>query len=107
MATKYFVDNSGNYLGGFDGDTGKIPFGSIEVGKPPPDGRMLWDGTKWIEPFPLKDVFTEQKRDAQIEEDGVTLDDKVNALWLLARGDKTEFERIDAIVKKAESDFPK
>jgi len=37
MATRYFVDPQGNYLGGFDG--APPPTGAIEVSDPPPDAR--------------------------------------------------------------------
>lgn len=44
--TKYYVDASGNYLGGFDGNP-TPPSGSIEVSAPPPDARQKWNGTSW------------------------------------------------------------
>lgn len=43
--TQYFVDPSGNYLGGFDGAT--PPTGSIEVPTPPIDGRQKWVNGAW------------------------------------------------------------
>ena len=43
--TKFYVDVSGNYLGGFDG--AKPPIGSIEVPFPPQDGRMIWNNGAW------------------------------------------------------------
>lgn len=40
MTVKYFVDNAGNYIGGFEG---AVPAdGSIEVLVPPEDGRQVW-----------------------------------------------------------------
>lgn len=41
---RYFIDAQGNYLGAWD--TGS-PDGGTEVGFPPEDARMLWDGAKW------------------------------------------------------------
>ncbi len=51
MTTKYYVDVSGNYLGGYDGVT--PPSGSTEVAWPPIDGRMVWSGTAWDYPLPV------------------------------------------------------
>jgi hypothetical protein len=39
--TKYFVDVSGAYVGGFDG--AEPPDGSIEVPMAPDDARQIWD----------------------------------------------------------------
>ena len=41
---KYFVDEQGRYLGGWD--QGR-PDGGIEVQAPPEDARMTWDGEAW------------------------------------------------------------
>lgn len=43
--TKFYVDASGNYLGGFDG--AQPPIGSTEVPFPPQDGRMIWNNGSW------------------------------------------------------------
>lgn len=54
--TKFYVDDSGNYLGGFQGLPAKdgsekkhsdVPPGAIEVSAPPKDARQVWDGAKW------------------------------------------------------------
>ena len=44
--TKYYIDEAGRYLGGFDG--AKPPEGSIEIDAPPTDGRNTWNGTVWV-----------------------------------------------------------
>jgi hypothetical protein len=46
LMTKYFVDDQGNYLGGFDGAA--PPSGAIEVANPPCHGKDKWDGMNWI-----------------------------------------------------------
>jgi hypothetical protein len=46
--TKYFVDASGKYLGGFDGS--EPPVDSIEVPNPPAHGLDVWDGTAFVTP---------------------------------------------------------
>ncbi len=51
MTTLYFIDVSGNYLGGFDGAL--PPSGAVEIATPPSDGRMMWSGTAWGLPLPL------------------------------------------------------
>lgn len=43
--TKWFVDPSGNYIGGFDGYP--PPVGSVEVPSPPDDGRQKWVNNAW------------------------------------------------------------
>lgn len=45
--TKFFVDNNGRYLGGFDG--AKPPAGAIEVPAPPAHGRNRWVSGAWQE----------------------------------------------------------
>ena len=49
MSTKFFVDVSGTYLGGFDG--AEPPTEAIEVPFPPGDVRQIWDGAAWL-PLP-------------------------------------------------------
>ncbi|RWI06819.1 MAG: hypothetical protein EOQ89_03560 [Mesorhizobium sp.] len=46
--TKYFVDTSGKYLGGWDGSA--PPEGSIEVPSPPDNASRLWTGSSWAQP---------------------------------------------------------
>lgn len=43
--TKYFVDESGVYIGGFDG--AEPPIGSIEVTEAPRDARETWQNGAW------------------------------------------------------------
>jgi hypothetical protein len=52
--TKYYVDNEGNFLGGFDGVTiggeylePNIPDGAIEVETPPQDARQKFINGTW------------------------------------------------------------
>ncbi len=51
MSTKYYVDDAGNYIGGFDGV--EPPAGAIEVPFPPEDARQKWDGAAWL-PLPAE-----------------------------------------------------
>lgn len=48
--TKHFVNDAGDYLGGFDG--APAPIGAIEVPIPPLDGLDKWDGSQWIPATP-------------------------------------------------------
>lgn len=61
--TKYYVDPSGKYLGGFDGS--QPPIGSIEVASPPEDGRMVWNGT-WSWPAGLKEQLMDDEADSML-----------------------------------------
>lgn len=103
----YYRDSSNNYIGAFEGDTKAVPAGAIQVPTPPKDGRMKWDGSQWVEPAPLKDTFVDERRKLALLQAGVNLEQRVDALWLLATGDKTEFDRIQAIVAQIEIDNPK
>lgn len=49
MATKYYVDTEGNYLGGFEGSA---PANATEVANPPAHGRAKWLNNAWEEPVP-------------------------------------------------------
>lgn len=56
--TKFFVDGSGKYLGGFDGvgALALVPRGATEVPEPPEDARQIWDGQAWgAKPEPIPD----------------------------------------------------
>jgi hypothetical protein len=44
--TQYFVDNGGNYLGGYDG--AEPPEGAIEVPHAPANGADTWAGGVWV-----------------------------------------------------------
>jgi hypothetical protein len=46
--TKFFVDISGNYIGGFDG--AEPPVGAIEVPTPPEHASQKWEEDAW-EPY--------------------------------------------------------
>lgn len=49
--TKFYVNDQGVYLGGFEG--AEPPIGAIEVPEPPSDARQIWDGEAWL-PLPTK-----------------------------------------------------
>lgn len=53
MATKFFVDADGNYIGGFDGV--EPPNGAIEVPYPPDThASQLWNGEAYEPYIPIK-----------------------------------------------------
>lgn len=92
MTTQYYVNNGGAYLGGFAGNTFKVPAGAIEVPSAPKDARALWDGAKWNEP-----ILTVEEKEVKL---GVTLEAKVEALWnKIVNDDSTE---LDVIKSKKE-----
>jgi len=45
--TRYYRDTDGAYLGGFDGESVKIPAGAIEVQNPPNHGLDTWVNGTW------------------------------------------------------------
>lgn len=44
--SRFYVDNAGRYLGGYDG--AQPPVGAIEVPKAPESAADTWDGSKWL-----------------------------------------------------------
>lgn len=67
--TKYYVDGSGVYLGGFSGSE---PDGGIEVATPPDYADQLWDGTEWAySKAQLKSILASKRYDKEIG--GITL----------------------------------
>src|SRR5690606_12188462 len=52
IMTKFYRNEAGQYLGGFDGAP---PAGGIEVPFPPEDARATWNGSGWDEP-PKPDI---------------------------------------------------
>lgn len=70
MASKYFIDSDGKFLGVFDG--AEPPNGSIEVKIMPSDGRYIWKGNKWTIPSELVSVVRSEKRQAEYNKRGVT-----------------------------------
>lgn len=57
--TRYFVDDAGNYIGGFDG--ADPPDGSVEVLEPPDDARRKWNGSEWL---PYERPYADLRREA-------------------------------------------
>ena len=47
--TDYYMDTDGNYIGGFDGGAGPADDTAIKIDNPPPDARMRWNGTTWVD----------------------------------------------------------
>lgn len=90
---KYYVDNNGNYLGAFEGVTGKVPQGAIEVPSAPSDARSTWNGSVWSTP-----VLTDSEKFVQ---EGVTDHDMIEALWQELREDNPALA--DAIQAKRNS----
>lgn len=103
---EFFIDKDGKYLGAFEGKTGMVPDGAVEVPEAPKDGRMIWTQGQWIEPVELQEIFIAKKIEEQVGKE-VSLEEVINAIWTFLRGDKTEFVRIDLIMQKAEEDHQK
>ena len=71
--TKYFVDQSGNYIGAFDG--AEPPANSIEVPSAPDDARQPWTGSGWGEIYKSPEQLREEwkaSRAAAVEAIDVT-----------------------------------
>lgn len=48
--TKFFVDATGKYLGGFSAGSSLIPDGAIEVEAAPNHADEIWQGGEWVLP---------------------------------------------------------
>lgn len=67
---KYFVDEEGRYLGGWDAG---YPAGAIEVPFPPADARQVWSGAAWG-PVPFTpERIASRRYEAEIA--GITLNE--------------------------------
>lgn len=103
--TKYYASQTGIYLGGFDG--ANPPAGAIEIASPPIDGRMIWDGTKWIDNPIFKQEITEEKRDSSLISQGITTEEKLESLWdRVVNGNLNSTDAIQAAIEKSKTDFP-
>lgn len=96
MATKFFRDNDGNYIGGYDG--AEPPVGAIEVSVAPDDARYKWDGAAWAVPPAIQEEVDKEKIDVAALKQGATNQAKLDALWELALGNSKEFDRVKAII---------
>jgi hypothetical protein len=68
---KYYVDNLGNFVGGFDGNN--PPNGAIEVLDAPVDARSKWVGGKWVLPEPTKEEINKKVVDELVLIDAATI----------------------------------
>lgn len=108
MSTKFYIDSNNVYLGAFEGTTGKVPTGSIEVPLAPTDARFKWDGEKWIEPPELKDQFTDEKRQSEYIKQGVTDKEKLDALWdHVVNAKSTAVDELKAKIEAVDASLPK
>ncbi len=62
MTTEHYVDDQGNYLGGF-GDGAEPPAGSKKVSVAPSHGRQSWDGAAWYFKDEVAAEMARAKRD--------------------------------------------
>jgi len=46
--TKYFINDNGEYLGGFDCGDDFVLDGGFEVSEPPEHAADTWNGEKWV-----------------------------------------------------------
>lgn len=52
--TKYYVDVTGRYLGGFDG--AEPPSGAVEVPNAPDHGSDIWKNNAWVPVTPIPEA---------------------------------------------------
>lgn len=104
--TKYFVNDKGAYLGGFDG--AEPPAGSIEVPNPPEFAMMTWNGKAWIISPEVKQEMVSAQRLQAYENEGCSIQNLVVALWKrVVEGDPIPSDEIEVIRKKIQKEFPR
>jgi hypothetical protein len=59
--TKYFVNDKGEYLGGFDCDPEFYPEGK-EVKTAPSHALEIWNGKKWVMPLEQRNAIIDAQR---------------------------------------------
>lgn len=72
--TKFYVDVSGNYIGGFDGAGAEatLPPGATEVATPPEHGVLqTWDGAQWNDVVGREDIEAETDMKGSFEDNRV------------------------------------
>lgn len=72
METKYYVDNNGNYLGGFGGS--EPPKGSKEVPNAPAHGLDKWVNGAWVAHVPEESKQEKLSKITVTTQSGITFD---------------------------------
>jgi len=104
--TKFYIDSNGKFLGAFDGAI--PPIGSTQVAFPPADGRMTWDGVRWIASIKLSDEINDNKRERDYVKRGASIDKLVVALWeRIVEGNPEASDEIQIIREQVKTDNPK
>lgn len=70
MATRFFVDPQGAFIGGF-GDNAEPPEGATEIMQPPPDGRAVWTGNTWSMPIAVPEEVSRFQAKAALANAGL------------------------------------
>lgn len=100
MSTKYFVNDKGDYLGGFDG--AQPPIGSIEVPFPPMHASQKWDGLMWGK------VPTDWLRRKEYINRGVTFEALMEAIVeSVAENRPEKLQALQTIRDSIKKEFPK
>lgn len=84
--TKYYVDNQGEYIGGFSGaivddeeqDHPDVPEGAVEVAQPPSHADEIWDGNVWAMPV---DIVRDSVKGAIKEEMMTRIEQGIRWSW--------------------------
>jgi hypothetical protein len=76
---KYYVDEQGSYIGGFDGS---VPDGGVEVSNPPNDGRQKFVDGQWQE-LPASVTYAENRANEY-----APIEDLADALTKINSGDE-------------------
>ena len=101
--TRFYRDENGKYLGGFDG--GEPLLGAFEVPVPPDDARQIWDGQAWS--WPLETLQSDLRakinsiRDEKICA-GLAYDFPDGVLGTIDSAEQRDFDNLQALTTLAQ-----
>ena len=106
LITKYYIDNQGNYIGGFD-ETIEPPQDSIEIQEPPQDARQKYNfETGFFNPFIRN--YIDVRRE-EYNKRGATLEVLTVLIWKKLQGEdvQAQIDAIQALRQQVEELVPK
>lgn len=96
---KFYVDNNGVFLGGFDG---LIPEGGIEAETPPTDGRQIYQNGAW-QPLNATQTYAENRACEY-----PVIGEQLDMLWhAMDDGTATKIEPFYSSIMAVKDKYPK
>lgn len=97
--TKFYINENGAFLGGFDG---LIPDGGIEVATPPTDGRQVYQNGAW-QPLTAAQTYAENRA-----REYPAIGNQLDMLWhAMNDGTAVKIEPFYTTIKAVKDKYPK